>query len=417
VNPLSRLFNVLSGYPRQFKLMFWGMLISTVGSSMIWPFLMIYVKNQVQLPLSSITFLMSINAATGVISALLAGPITDRLGRKGIFVFSLVGNGLVYLFYSQANTLPAFAVLMGFSGVFNPMYRVSADAMLADLIPPPQRADAYALIRLSNNAGIAIGPSLGGFLTVLSYTVAFFFAAGGLITYGLIILFLAHETLPDSQPTTFRETFIGYFRVLRDRPFLAYVFIFILVQMSGTMMWVLLPVHAYDNYGIPESQYGFIPTTNALMVVLFQVFVTRITRKYPSLPTMALGSLLYALGVGSVALGKSFIAFWFSMVIMTLGELILMPTASTYVAHLAPVDMRGRYMSVSGLTWNVAYGTAPVFGGWLGNNISTNATWIGALITGLLGAAGFTTQALFYKMKNNHNSEIHQTDSERNKNT
>ena len=142
------------------------------------------------------------------------------------------------------------------------------------------------------------------------------------------------------------------------------------------------------NSIFPKVPMGLIPTTNALMVVFFQVFITRITRKYPPLPVMALGSLLYAIGVGSVALGGSFIAFWASMVIMTLGELMLMPTASTYVAHLAPADMRGRYMSISGLTWNVAYGLAPVTGGYLSDNIAPRAIWIGGLVTGLAAFLG-----------------------------
>jgi MFS family permease len=376
--------------------MFWGMLISTTGASMIWPFLMLYVKDRLNLPLSTITILTSINAFTGLFSAILAGPITDRIGRKWVLVFSLVGNGLVYLFMSGASTLPAFAILMGFSGIFNPMYRVSGDAMLADLIPPEQRPDAYALLRLSNNAGISLGPSLGGFLTVISYSIAFYGAAFGLVTYGLLLTFLAVETLPVQKvaPQSLVQTFAGYLQVLADRPFLSFIGTFILVQMSAVLMWVLLPVYANEQFRVPESLYGFIPTTNALMVVLFQVFVTKITRRFPPLPIMAAGSFMYAMGVGSVALGQGFFAFWFSMVIMTIGELILMPTASTYVASLAPAEMRGRYMSVSGLTWNAAYGTAPMLGGYLSDRFVPSATWMGGLATGLVAAFGYSILAI-----------------------
>jgi MFS family permease len=160
--------------------------------------------------------------------------------------------------------------------------------------------------------------------------------------------------------------------------------------MSGVLMWVLLPVYTHDQFQIPESQYGLIPTTNALMVVFFQVFVTKITRRYRALPVMAVGSILYALGVGSIALGEGFIAFWLSMVIMTVGELILMPTASTYVAQLAPADMRGRYMSISGLTWNIAYGIAPPAGGYLSDQISPQAIWIGGLLAGCSAFMGYS---------------------------
>jgi MFS family permease len=370
--------------------MFWGMLISTIGSSMIWPFLMIYIKGRVNYPLSTVTFLTTINAASGLISALLAGPITDRIGRKWVLVFSLIGNGMVYLFMSQASTLPAFAVLMAFSGIFNPIYRVSSDAMVADLIPPERRPDGYALLRLSNNAGISIGPSLGGILIVISYSFAFFFAAAGLMIYGLLMAFLAVETIPVNTSTqSLGHTFRGYLTVFRDRPFVSFVVIFILVQMTAVLMWVLLPVYTHDQFNIPENKYSLIPTTNALMVVFFQVLITKYTRKYPPLPVLALGSLLFAVGVGSVALGGSFSSFWTSMVIMTIGELILMPTASTYIAYLAPAEMRGRYMSISGLTWNVAYGIAPITGGYLNDNIAPRAIWIGGLVTGLAAFLGY----------------------------
>ena len=201
---------------------------------------------------------------------------------------------------------------------------------------------------------------------------------------------MAYETLPTQIAVqAFAHTFRGYLDVLRDRPFLSFVGTFILVQMSGVLMWVLLPVYAHDQFQIPESQYGLIPTTNALMVVFFQVFVTKITRRYPALPVMAVGSLLYTLGVGSVALGEGFVAFWLSMVIMTVGELILMPTSSTYVANLAPADIRGRYMSISGLTWNIAYGIAPPVGGYLSDQISPRAIWTGGLVAGLSAFLGY----------------------------
>jgi dipeptide/tripeptide permease len=62
------------------------------------------------------------------------------------------------------------------------------------------------------------------------------------------------------------------------------------------------------------------------------------------------GTVLKAVAVGCVSLASSFLGFWLCMVLMTLGELMLVPTASTYAANLAPIDMRGTYMSIYGLT-------------------------------------------------------------------
>lgn len=388
---LTNPFQLLKEFPRQMRLMFYGMLISTIGSSMIWPFLMIYVRQRVNLPLTQIASLMTINATAGVLAAFIAGPITDRVGRKWVMALSLAGNGLVYFFMSNAHDYLSFAILLTLSGTFNPLYRVGADAMLADLIPADKRPDAYALMRLSNNAGISIGPMLGGFISSLSFTVAFFFAGSGMIIYSLLIAFFAHETLPKQAPalTSQRQPLGGYLRVLSDSTFLSFLGAFILAEMCAALIWILMPVYANSIYNVPESQYGFIPTTNALMVVFLQVFITRITKRFHPLPVMAVGTFFYAIGVGSVALGHSFLGFWISMIIITIGELILMPTASSYAAELAPPDMRGRYMSVVGLTWSVATGIGPILGGFLNDNIAPAATWYGGFVVGMIGIFGF----------------------------
>jgi MFS family permease len=104
---------------------------------------------------------------------------------------------------------------------------------------------------------------------------------------------------------------------------------------------------------------------------------------------MAAGALFYAVATGSIGFGQGFWAFELSMVIMTVGELILMPTASTYVANLAPSDMRGRYMSFFSLSWGVASGLAPISGGYLGDVISPQATWFGGALVGVVAVIGF----------------------------
>ncbi len=386
-NPLT----ALNQYPRQLRLMFFGMLISTIGSSMIWPFLMIYVRQRVNLPLAQIASLMTINAGSALIAAFIAGPIIDRIGRKWVMVFSLVGNGLVYFFMSNADSYLSFAILMTLSGAFNPLYRVGADAMLADLIPHEKRPDAYAFMRLSNNAGIAIGPTVGGFISSMSFSITFYCAGIGMLIYGLLLAFFAHETLPIHSDASNNPVKLlgGYIQVLRDSQFLSFVGAFILVQMCAVLMWILMPVYANGIFNVPESQYGFIPTTNAVMVVFLQVFVTRITKRNRPFPVMVIGAIFYAFGVGSVAFGHSFTGFWISMIIMTIGELILMPTVSTYVAALAPPDMRGRYMSVAGLTWSAAAGIGPLMGGFLNDNVAPVATWYGGFVVGILGILGF----------------------------
>jgi MFS family permease len=387
---ITRIRSVFNTYPRQFWLMFCGMTISTVGASMIWPFLMIYASAKLGMPRTTVASLMTVNSVAAFCSSILAGPVIDRVGRKGVMVFSLAANGAAYFFLSRANTLSDFALLMALSGMVNPLYRVGGDAMMADLIPPIRRADGYALLRMSNNIGISIGPAIGGFIATTSYAFAFYGATIGLTTYALLLAVFARETIPRYAGTQ-RESnpLAAYGQIFRDGPFISFVGAFTLTSMCAVLIWVLMGVYAKEQFQIPENQYGFLATTNALMVVFFQVHVTRFTKKYPALRVMVVGSLFYALGVGSVALARNFSGFWCSMVVMTIGELILMPTSSSFVANLAPVNMRGRYMSIYGLTWSVAAAIGPVTGGLLNDYLAPVATWYGGMCIGLLGMAGF----------------------------
>ena len=167
-----------------------------------------------------------------------------------------------------------------------------------------------------------------------------------------------------------------------------FIVAFTMNQVCAALIWVLLGVHSNKNYGVPESLYGFIPMTNALMVVFLQYPVTQVTKRHSPLLMLAAGSLFYAAGVGSVALGSGFRDFWLSMVILTFGELTLVPTASKFVADLAPVDMRGRYMSLYWLAWGLSRATAPLIGGALNDNVGPRAIWVGGFAIGLASVLG-----------------------------
>jgi MFS family permease len=391
MNPIQSLRNLYYQYPRQYWLMITGIVLATAGGSMIWPFLLIYASGKLDLPLSTVAALISINAGTGLISSLVAGTLADKIGRKVVMNFSLTMTGLTYFLLMRAETYPQFVGLMIMIGLSNPLYQVGADAMLADMVPSEKRTDAYAINRIANNAAFALGPAIGGFLATRSYDLAFYAAGIGFLSYSVLLFFLARETLDKSGKNgsiPISPASEGYRRVFKDRNYMAFVAMVSLGLIAPTMLWILMPVYAKTNYGIPESLYGWIPTTNALMCVFVQYSVTSITRRHRTLPVLGTGMLIYALGAGSVALMTGFWGFWLSMVILTFGELTLVPTASKYVADLAPADLRGRYMSIHWLGWGLARTLAPLIGGFLNDNIAPQAIWIGGLVIGLTSTLG-----------------------------
>ncbi|MGD2077859.1 MAG: MFS transporter, partial [Chloroflexota bacterium] len=193
---IKRFFSLQNEYSPQFWLILGGLLIGTIGSSMVFPFLTIYVSEQLDLPLTDVASLITLNGFIGLAASFVAGPITDRFGRKWVMALSLIGNGATYFLFREAETYLFFATLMAMRGLFHPMYKVGTSAMVTDLVTPQQRVDAFALMRTADNLGIAIGPAIGGFVAATSYDASFTVAALALSSFGLLIALFARETMP-----------------------------------------------------------------------------------------------------------------------------------------------------------------------------------------------------------------------------
>jgi MFS family permease len=185
----------------------------------------------------------------------------------------------------------------------------------------------------------------------------------------------------------------GYGVVANDRRFVAFTVLLSVGLIAPTTLWILLAVYAKANFGLPEYLYGWIPTANALMCVFLQYPVTSITKRYRALPVVAVGMGIYAIGAGSVAIMSSFPGFLLSMVILTVGELIVVPVASKYVADLAPPDLRGRYMSVYWLGWAASRAAAPLIGGFVNDQVAPIAIWYVAFLIGVGSTAGLVALA------------------------
>jgi MFS family permease len=394
---ISRLRSNLDHYPRQFWLISIIMMLAWLFHSLMWPFLMLFISQRLEQPLSNVAWLMTINAVTGMVTTFLGGAIADKYGRKGVMVFSLIFCGVGWFLFRIAGTMPIFALIMTLTGT-TPLYRLAADSMIADLIPEEERLDAYSLLRMGNNLGVALGPAIGGYLASVSYNISFSIIGIGLAVIGVLIAVLAKETRPSTQSQEIYKTekSTGYKKIFKDKVFMAILGAFTLNRICTSTLWLMLAVYARQNYGLSERLFGFIPTTNAVMVILFQLMVTRRVRRGKPEQAMALGALIYAAAIFGVAFGQGFWGFWLCMVGATVGEMILVPTTTTFTSRLAPEEMRARYMSLYTLTWGIGTGIGPLLGGVMGDSFGPRSMWFSA---GVVGFAGFLLFVLINKIR------------------
>lgn len=389
-------------YPRQFWLLFWGVFINRGSVSMLWPFLTVYMYQKLGVPLVTVTLLLTLRAVFSLASTTIVGELMDRIGRKKLMVFSLIASACVFAGMTQGESLLSWAILLACHGVVLPIFNIGVNAMVADIVESEHRPPAYALIRTISNAGIAIGPLVGGFLAIISFELIFFITAIIYMVLSVLVLFMLHETMPDDALIAEEEkTTSGYAYILRDRTFLAFCGAYFLLLMGYTQMFSLLPVYVTENFGLVENEYSLLLTVNATMVVLLQYVVTKFTARFEPYRVIALGTLFYIVGTFSVGLGFSLPHFMLSMAIVTFGELVVTPTATTLVADIAPVNMRARYMGIFALGYPVSSGIGPVIGGFLNDNIAPVAIWYGASVMAILSAITFAF-LIYQRNRNTH---------------
>jgi MFS family permease len=366
-------------------------LVSAVGMSLVWPFMTIYVREKLDVTLTVVGLVLAANSVAGLLSQLVGGPLVDRFGRKMAMAVSLGGRAILMLGLGLADSLFSFSVLIVLSGFFGYLFNPALNSMVADLVESEQRTEAYALMRIVSNLGIAVGPAIGGFIATRSYLVSFVVAALASAIYFFIILFFTRETKPEASADlsgSDTET-LGYGPIVRDGSFLAFCLAYVVMGIAYAQMMTILPVYMKDGYQIVESQFGLIMATNAAMVVLFQFPVTRMLRRLSFGPTLTLGALFVAVGLGTVAFSSTFAMFLISMVIVTIGELIFFPACVSFVADLAPESMRGRYMGVFGMSLGMSFGVAPVLGGYINDNLGPVFIWRIMAVVAFLSAMSF----------------------------
>ena len=377
-------------YPREFWLLFWGVFINRVTASMIWPFLTVYMYQTLDVPLTTITLLFPLRAISSIISTAVVSPIMDRAGRKGVMIFGLIASGFVFFGMAVVESLVGWAIMITLFGAVLPIYNIGVNTMVADIIPQERRAPAYALIRTVSNAGIAIGPILGGFLAIVSFQLVFSMTAASYIVLALLTFIFIVETIPDNPDSTRQRIFSGgYGFLLDDLRFVSFIGMYFLMLMAYTHMYSLLPVYVSENFGLAENQYSLMITVNAAMVVFLQYAVTKYTERFDDFRMMMLGALFYASGLFSFAIGSELWHFMISVGIVTIGELIVEPTATTLVANLAPSNMRARYLGLLSLGYPIGSGLGPVLGGFLNDAVAPVAMWYGAGTLAVIGMIGF----------------------------
>jgi predicted MFS family arabinose efflux permease len=286
-----------------------------------------------------------------------------------------------------------FFVLAAFVGFLSDIAGPARAAMVADMLPEAQRSEGFGIMRVAGNLSWIIGPSVAGIIAARSYLLIFIADAILSMITAVIIYRTIPETMParpeSSQPDNLQRTFLGYLHVLRDNRFLGFLGIVVIMNLVYIQLYSTFSVYLRDVHGIGPQGYGLLMTLNASLVVVSQFWVTRRIKQRPPLLMMAVGSGLYALGFTLFGAVSTYALFMVAMLIVTVGEMVVMPVSQALVAWFAPEAMRGRYMAVFGLAWALPSAVGPWAAGLILDNYDPHwVWWIGGCLS-LVAIVGF----------------------------
>lgn len=390
-------------FPIQLYIIMGSALIFSIGSSMAWPYLNIFLRERLDLPLRVTTLLISLRSVTGILASFFAGSFADRFGRRGLLLTSLFGGAAYYFLMYSATTLWQFALLMGTWGALDLFYSISSSAMVADLVSDDDRIEAYSWLRMMSNSGFAIGPIIGGFLAAKSYALIFYCASIGYFISFLISILTIKETFSRNLlPLEKTESKTKFTDVFHDRTFIFAIFFMSVIFMGASVVFNLLSLYSRETYGLRENQVSYVYSVNAILCVLLQLPSLKISRRKHPLKIMIFAALFYTAGIGGYAIFHNVLWFCFCMAVLTIGEILMSPTMSALAARLSPSDARGRYMSILSLAHPFGYGIGPACAGYLYDVFSPQSIWIFGSFCAMTAALGF----LVLYRKNRHSLRL-----------
>jgi MFS family permease len=406
ISGVKEKFQQARGFSWRFWVLFAGTLITSLGGAIILPFLTLFFTDEKvvnpPLPMTQIGLLITLFALCGIASQFIGGYFLDRVGRKIMMVLSLLLSAAAMYGFGFVKSIVWAIPIIVFSGLFSPIFGLASNTVIADMFIAEKRMRAYGLLRIASNIGVGIGPALGGFLVAAgSYKLLFNTAALLILFFSLLALLFLKETKPEhpaektatpGEPKGLRHLFSAFKSVFNDKYFMVFCWISVLALTVYAQMGTTFPVYIRKAYDVGPKEFGFMMSLNALMIVFLQYLVTRLTERRSQPLMMALGALLFAVGFGSVAVFTTYEWLFVSVATWTLGEMILTPVSTAFVADVASEEKRGRYMGVFGLAWALGYAIGPMLGGlfidFRGGQYAVDL-WYATFIIGVIAGVGY----------------------------
>lgn len=374
---------------------FLTVVVDLVGFGLILPLLPFYAASYGASP-----FLVALLSATFSIaqflSAPLLGALSDRRGRRPVFLGCILLTIAGYVWLAAADTLLAIFLARIISGIGSGKIGI-AQAIIADSTPPEKRARGMGLIGGAFGIGMILGPLIGGLLVGPdplhpNYALPALAAAGA----SVIALGLAMATIRETRPAAgggagplWRNPFDGLPQL--GRTTLGLIVIGFAINFVFSQIEVLFPLFTAARLGWHAWEVGLAFTFIGSIVLSVQgILIGPLTRIFGERRLLTWGMFSLAVGAALTEIVTSTPWMAASILLTASGLATIMPSLSSLVSRSADAARQGLALGGAQSLGALGRAAGPAWGGWLFESGGiTLPYWIGAAILLLTLAGGW----------------------------
>lgn len=334
-----------------------------------------------------IGILLSAYSFAQFISAPILGRISDRVGRRPVLLYSLLGAMIAFTCTGLANTLPLLIAARFLAGSFGGSIS-SAQAYIADVSLPQERAKYMGLLGATIGLGFMFGPAVGALLSDFGFATASFVAAG---LAGMNLIY-TYFKLPESNRqlgTVQHKRGLDWVALSRaySNPHIGRLLTGgFLVMFAFVAMEVTFALLMADRLKFTAKELGitfFVIGVN--MVIVQGALVGRINPRLGDLRTVIVGGAFLCLSLIILPTVHSIAALGGVLAIMAFGNGLLGPTLSSMLSKAARVDEQGSVLGLGQGLQSLARAVSPMMAGWLYDVDTYYPYWFGAVLVAVAG--------------------------------